>query len=79
MSVYSFIVENLDEHILDAPQEYGIIGYNNLGNNLHKIYFKNSVRRKRFMEMDYQNPNGEVDNSGICAIDGGFVIDFTAG
>jgi hypothetical protein len=76
-AIHSLIIENLDENILDAPKEYGIIGYKILGDNLHKIYFKNRARLIRFLDVDYHNPEEEIDNSGICAIDGGFVIDFS--
>jgi hypothetical protein len=78
-AIHSLIVENLDEHLLEDDsfiQEYQIIGYKMMAANIHKIYFKNHSQVVRFLKVDYKNPGAEVDNSGICAIDGGFVLDF---
>jgi hypothetical protein len=38
--VFYLLLDNFDEHFLDEPTEYGIIGYQILG-NIHKVWFKN--------------------------------------
>lgn len=43
------ILDNFDEHFLDEPKEYGIIGYEIKG-EFHKIYFKNKNRMIKFLK-----------------------------
>lgn len=46
------ILDNFDEHFLDEPKEYGIIGYSIIG-EFHKIYFKNRARMMKFMNLQW--------------------------
>lgn len=41
------LLDNFDENFLDSPQDYGIIGYEIIG-EIHKIYFKNFIELMNF-------------------------------
>lgn len=49
------ILDNFDEHYLDIPEEYGIVGYSIIG-QFHKIYFKNKNKMIKFLNEDYHLP-----------------------
>jgi len=55
------ILDNFDEHYLDEPQEYGIIGYSIIG-QFHKIYFNSREDLFNF-QCDY-NINLEEEQEG---------------
>lgn len=55
------ILDNFDEHFLDVPEEYGIIGYSIIG-EFHKIYFKSRNDLFNF-QCDY-NINLEEEAEG---------------